>query len=101
MQVAGCEGTAVTHVFIVLNKASLAFVILPSIFMHQHVRECAGVSGSVRECAGVRGSERGECESVWECAWIGVGVSAKINRRMIKTASLKPRLHISVFFSPR
>ena len=52
------------------SPGSLAFVIFPSIFVHQHERERAGVSDSKRQKAR-----------------IGVGVSAKIDRRMRKTGS--------------
>lgn len=45
-----------------------AFVILPSIFVHQHEREWARVSGTVQEwactCVGVHAGVR---RSAWEC----------------------------------
>ena len=41
------------------NTSLFSFFILPSIFVHQHVRECVGVSGSVWEGAGVCVHERG------------------------------------------
>mgnify|MGYP001795255578 CR=1 FL=1 len=91
--------------FILLDdyEGNVAFVILSSIFAHQHMRECDEVSGSEREWAGVCGMSerdwvgvsRNERRWVWgvrahqrvserEWARIGSGVSSKIDRRMTK-----------------
>mgnify|MGYP001792999136 CR=1 FL=1 len=63
------EVTIVVGPFTLIKiMALLGFFILPSMLVHQHVRQCSAVFGSVRQCSAVFGSVR-------QCAWIDTGVS--------------------------